>query len=118
MDAVKFAEGLKHRLICERGHRASKKHPHGRIVLPEDHAYEEGRRVWNGTVDKRPAAIIYCTSSHDVVKAVELCAVRNLARRRSDGGHNVAGSSMCDGGVVIDLSRMKRIEMDPVRGIA
>ncbi len=69
-------------------------------------------------VVKRPAAIIYCTGSHDVVTAVAFAKSQNLLVAVRAGGHNVGGSSVCDGGVVIDVSRMKRIEVDPVRRIA
>ena len=119
MDAVTFAEGLK----SGRNLRAAdiaqlRKNLHGQVVLPEDHAYDDGRKVWNGTVDKRPAAIVYCASTEDVIQAVNFARLRQLLVAVRSGGHNVAGSSMCDDGVVIDLSRMKRIEIDPARRIA
>ncbi|WP_245525556.1 MULTISPECIES: FAD-binding oxidoreductase [unclassified Mesorhizobium] len=90
----------------------------GDLVLPDDSGYDRARRVWNGMVDKRPAAIIYCTESHDVVTAVSFARSQNFLVAVRGGGHNVAGTSVCDGGVVIDVSRMKRIEVDPVRRIA
>jgi FAD/FMN-containing dehydrogenase len=90
----------------------------GDLVLPGDPGYETARRVWNGMVDKRPAAVIYCAGSDDVVAAVSFARSQNLLVAVRGGGHNVAGNSMCDGGVVIDLSRMKRIDVDPVRRVA
>src|SRR3984893_13628503 len=90
----------------------------GDLVLPDDPGYDQARRVWNGMVDKRPAAVIYCAESHDVVTAVRFAKSQNLRVAVRGGGHNVAGSSVCDGGVVIDVSRMKRIEVDPVRRVA
>jgi FAD/FMN-containing dehydrogenase len=90
----------------------------GDLVLPDDPGYDQARRVWNGMVDKRPAAVIYCTEPHDVVTAVSFAKSQNFLVAVRGGGHNVAGSSVCDGGVVIDVSRMKRIEVDPVRRVA
>jgi FAD/FMN-containing dehydrogenase len=89
----------------------------GELVVPDDPDYHQARRVWNGMVDKRPAAIIYCADSDDVKTAVNFARPRNLIVAVRAGGHNVAGSSVCDAGVVIDVSRMKRIEVDPVRRI-
>jgi FAD/FMN-containing dehydrogenase len=90
----------------------------GDLVLPDDPDYDRARRVWNGMVDKRPAAIFYCAESHDVVTAVNFARSQNFLVAVRGGGHNVAGSSVCDGGIVIDVSRMKRIEVDPLRRVA
>jgi FAD binding domain/Berberine and berberine like len=90
----------------------------GDVVLPEDPGYEQARRVWNGMVDRRPAAVICCAGPDDVIAAVNFASSRNLLVAVRSGGHNVAGASVCDAGVVIDLSRMKRIEVDSVRRIA
>ena len=69
-------------------------------------------------VDKRPAAVIYCAGSDDVITAVNFARSRNLLVAVRGGGHNVAGCSVCDVGLVIDVSRMKRIEVDPIRRVA
>ncbi len=90
----------------------------GALVLPDDPGYDRARKVWNEMVDKRPAAVIYCAESDDVVAAVNFARSRNLLVSVRAGGHNVAGCSVCNGGIVIDVSRMKRIEVDPVRRIA
>jgi FAD/FMN-containing dehydrogenase len=90
----------------------------GELVFPDDPGYAQARRVWNGMVDKRPAAVIYCASPDDVIAAVNFARTRNLVVAVRAGGHNVSGSSVCDAGVVIDVSRMKRIEVDPVQRIA
>ena len=90
----------------------------GDVVIPDDGDYHQARKVWNGMVDKRPAAVIYCAGSDDVVAAVNFARSRNLRVAVRGGGHNVAGCSVCDDGLVIDVSRMKRIEVDPVRRIA
>ncbi|HKT96174.1 MAG TPA: FAD-binding oxidoreductase [Paraburkholderia sp.] len=90
----------------------------GRVVVPGDSDYEEARKVWNGAIDRRPALIVYCADSGDVVQAVNFArAGHHLVAVRS-GGHNLGGLSVCDAGMVIDLSRMKRIDVDPVRRIA
>ena len=90
----------------------------GELVVPDDPAYDQARRVWNGMIDKRPLAVIYCVDSDDVITAVNFARSQNLLVAVRAGGHNVAGSSVCNAGVVIDVSRMKRIEVDPVRRVA
>ncbi|MER9883656.1 FAD-binding oxidoreductase [Mesorhizobium sp. M0118] len=90
----------------------------GDLILPDDPGYDQARRVWNGMVDKRPAAVFYCAESSDVVTAVNFARSQGFLAAVRGGGHNVAGSSVCDGGVVIDVSRMKRIEVDPIRRVA
>jgi FAD/FMN-containing dehydrogenase len=90
----------------------------GSLVLPDDPRYGASRRVWNGAVDRKPAMIVYCSTASDVIEAVNFVQSRNLPASVRAGGHNIAGCSVRDGGVVIDLSRMKRIEVDPIRRIA
>src|SRR6185437_4010879 len=90
----------------------------GELVLPDDPGYDGARKVWNGMIDRMPAAIIYCASTDDVVAAVNFARTQNLAVAVRAGGHNIAGASVCDGGIVIDVSRMKQIEVDPVRRVA
>jgi hypothetical protein len=84
----------------------------GELVLSDNANYEQARRVWNGMVDKRPLAIVYCSGPEDVVRAVHFAHAQSVPIAVRSGGHNVAGLSVCDGGVVIDLSRMKAIEID------
>ena len=90
----------------------------GEVVVPDDVAYDQARRVWNGMIDRRPAAVIYCAGSDDVVAAVRFARSHALLVAVRAGGHNIAGASVCDGGLVIDLSRMKQIEIDPIRRTA
>jgi FAD/FMN-containing dehydrogenase len=90
----------------------------GEVVVRGDAPYDQARKVWNGMVDKRPAAVIFCAGVDDVVAAVKFARAHGLLVAVRAGGHNVAGSSVCNDGVVIDLSRMKRIEVDPVRCVA
>ncbi|HTR06515.1 MAG TPA: FAD-binding oxidoreductase [Paraburkholderia sp.] len=90
---------------------------HGTLILPRDPAYDEARRVWNGTVDKRPTMIVYCADADDVVAAVRFAGSIDSRVAVRSGGHNVAGLSVCDAGIVIDLSRMKQIEVDADRRV-
>jgi FAD/FMN-containing dehydrogenase len=90
----------------------------GEIVLPRDAGYDRLRRLWNGMVDKRPAAIIRCATAGDVVEAVNFARASGLLVAIRSGGHSIAGLSSCDGGLMIDLSAMKGIQVDPERRIA
>jgi len=90
----------------------------GDVVLPGDVAYDQARKVWNGMVDRHPAAVVYCAGSDDVIAAVNFARSQSLLVAVRAGGHNIGGASVCDGGLVIDLSRMKQIEIDPVRRTA
>jgi hypothetical protein len=84
------------------------------IVLREgDEGYEEARRIHNGMIDKRPAMIYRCRNETDVVAAVNAARTGGFEVSVRGGGHNVAGRAVCDGGVMIDLSLMKAIEVDP-----
>ena len=85
----------------------------GDIVLPDDADYDEVRAIWNGMIDRRPAVIARCTSADDVVQAVNFARENNLLTSVRGGGHNIAGSAVCDDGLMIDLSPMKEIEIDP-----
>jgi len=90
----------------------------GDVVLDGNAGYDEARKVWNGVIDKRPAMIAYCADAQDVVEAVTFARTHAFPVAVRSGGHNVAGLSVYDGGMVIDLSRMKRIDVDPVRRTA
>jgi FAD/FMN-containing dehydrogenase len=83
-------------------------------VLDRGHVdYDRARRVWNGLIDRYPAAIARCADTDDVVMAVRLAAEFRPRVSVRGGGHQIAGSGVCDDGLVIDLSAMKRIEVDP-----
>jgi FAD/FMN-containing dehydrogenase len=90
----------------------------GELVLPADAGFERARRVWNGFVDKHPAAIAYCVDTDDVVAALSFAQENGIPLSVRSGGHNVAGNSVCEGGLVIDLSRMKNRAVDDKRRIA
>lgn len=84
----------------------------GEVVLPGDPNYEEARKVWNGMIDKHPAAIARPLDEDDVVATVKFARENGMLLAVRGGGHNVAGSGTCDGGLVIDLSQMKIIDID------
>ena len=90
----------------------------GALILPDDPHSEAARRVWNGMVDRRPAMIARCAAAADVVAAVSFAREHGLLLSVRGGGHNIAGSAVCDGGLTIDLSGMKGIQVDPARRIA
>src|SRR5688572_4915887 len=85
----------------------------GRILTPGHGEYEDARRIQNGLIDRRPAAIIRCSGTADVVESVNFARERGLLASIRGGGHNVAGNAMNDGGVVIDLSAMRGVHVDP-----
>ena len=87
----------------------------GALLRSGDPAYEEARLVWNDLIDKRPALIARCTGVGDVIDSVNFARENDLLLAVRGGGHNVAGNAVCDGGLVIDLSPMKRIRVDPER---
>jgi FAD/FMN-containing dehydrogenase len=85
----------------------------GELLLPTSPGYDTARRIWNGAFDRRPACIARCTGVADVVAAVRFARERDLVVAVRSGGHGVAGHAMCDGGLVIDLSPMKGVRVDP-----
>ncbi|HEX6797589.1 MAG TPA: FAD-binding oxidoreductase [Ktedonobacterales bacterium] len=86
----------------------------GEIIQPGDAGYEEARKVYNGMIDKRPAVIVRCVDAADVMSTVNFAREQGLALAVRGGGHNGPGLGTCDDGVVIDLSRMKGVRVDPV----
>ena len=86
----------------------------GELISPGDVAYEEARQIWNGMIDRRPALIARCAGVADVIAAVRYAREKDFMVAVRGGGHNVAGTAVCDGGLVIDLSGMKGIRVDPV----
>src|ERR671922_2280427 len=85
----------------------------GSLIQPGDKGYDEARSIWNGAIDRRPACIARCTGAADVVAAVRFARERDLEIAVRSGGHGVGGHALCDGGLVIDLSPMKGIRVDP-----
>jgi FAD/FMN-containing dehydrogenase len=90
-----------------------KAHFGGDVLLPDSTDYEEVRQVWNAMIDRRPALIARAGSPEDVVRAVRFARQHELIVSIRGGGHNIAGNAVCDGGLMIDLSLMKRVKVDP-----
>jgi FAD/FMN-containing dehydrogenase len=85
----------------------------GQLILPNHPSYNEVRKVWNAMIDKRPALIARCAGSGDVIKSVKFARANNMLVSVRAGGHNVSGKAVCDNGIMIDLSLMKGIWVDP-----
>ena len=90
----------------------------GELVLPQDPDYDDARRIFNAMIDRRPAAIARCADTNDVVAALGFARDHGLPLTVRGGGHGVAGHSVCDDGLMIDLSTMTGIDVDPVRRVA
>jgi FAD/FMN-containing dehydrogenase len=85
----------------------------GLVIGPDDEGYDAARAIWNGAIDRHPACVARCTGVADVVAAVRFARERDLLVAVRCGGHGVGGHALCDGGLVIDLSPMKGIRVDP-----
>jgi hypothetical protein len=90
----------------------------GNVITPENSQYETARLVFNRAFDRHPAVIVRCSSSSDVARALEFAQTKNLPLAVRGGGHSRLGYGMCDGGLVIDLSQLKRVHVDPTRRVA
>ena len=87
----------------------------GRVLVESAAEYEQARRVWNGLIDMRPAVIVRCSGVADVLEALRFARDHDLLVAVRGGGHNVAGFGTCDGGLVIDLSPLRGIRVDPAK---
>jgi hypothetical protein len=85
----------------------------GAVLDPEDAAYEQERKVYNGMIDRRPRLIVKCTDVADVMAAMRMAKANGLRVSIRGGGHNAAGLGVCDGGMVIDLAPMNYVRVDP-----
>ena len=90
----------------------------GQVLVPGETGYDEARRVWNGTVDRRPALIARCADVADVQRALGFAVERDLTVAVRGGGHSVAGFSTCDDGVLIDLGLMRTVTVDAEARVA
>jgi FAD/FMN-containing dehydrogenase len=90
----------------------------GNLLLPADAGYDVARTLWNGMIDRRPAAIVRAAGSADVMRAVDFARDLQLLVAVKGGGHNIAGKAACDGGLMIDLSAMKSVRVDPAARLA
>ncbi|HEY3061073.1 MAG TPA: FAD-dependent oxidoreductase [Chloroflexota bacterium] len=90
----------------------------GSVLRPAEDGFDSTRHIWNRMIDRNPAAIVRCVGAADVIAAVNFAREHNLVLAVRGGGHSAAGSSVCDRGLMIDLSLMKGIRVDPARRIA
>jgi hypothetical protein len=90
----------------------------GALLCPGGDGYDAARQVWNGMIDRRPALIVRCAGAADVVEAVTLARTYHLPVSVRGGGHNITGYAVCEGGLMIDLSPMKGLRVDPLRRTA
>jgi FAD/FMN-containing dehydrogenase len=86
----------------------------GSVALPGTAGYDEARTLWNAMIDRRPGLVVRCVGAADVRRAVALAAEHDLVLAVRGGGHNIAGKGCCDGGLLIDLSPMRSVRVDPV----
>ena len=90
----------------------------GTLLHPDQPEFDQARSVWNAMIDRRPALIARCKSADDVILAVRLAAARKMPVAIRGGGHNVAGHAVCDDGIMIDMSLMRGVTVDPKARIA
>ncbi len=90
----------------------------GQLLTATDQGYEQARHIWNGAFDRRPALIVRCAGPSDVVQAVNFGRAQDLLIAVRAGGHSISGQSTCDGGLVIDVSPMRAVRVDPIARIA
>jgi FAD/FMN-containing dehydrogenase len=90
----------------------------GAVLRPDDEGYDEARRVWNATIDRRPAVIAQVAGVADVIDAVNFGREQAVPIAVKGAGHNIAGNAVCDDGLVIDLSRLRSIRVDPDEQVA
>src|SRR5689334_21969917 len=85
----------------------------GRVLTQDSRGYDEARAIWNAMIDRRPAVIVRCESADDVARAVRFARTHRLVVSVRGGGHNIAGNAVCDDGIMIDLSPMRAVRVDP-----
>lgn len=96
----------------EETHSALRERFKGDLLRPGHHSYEDARAIWNGMVAKKPGLIARCADVGDVQNAIRIAAANGILTAVRCGGHSLAGFSMCEGGLVIDLSRMREVTVD------
>ena len=95
-----------------------RRHLRGALLTEGMDGYEQARRIWNARIDRRPALIVRCADVHDVVRAVRFAERHQALISVRGGGHNAAGFALCDGGLVIDLTAMNQVSVDPAKKVA
>lgn len=92
---------------------ALKRNVKGQVVLPDDPTYDEVREIWNAMIDRRPAVIVQCANADDVSQCIRFARQNDIEISIRGGGHNIAGNALCNNGMLIDLSTMKNVNVDP-----
>src|SRR5215468_7045975 len=90
----------------------------GELLTPQSADYDAVRAVWNGMIDTRPSLIVRCAGVADVINAVKFARQNGVRVSVRGGGHNVAGLALCEGGILIDMSPMRTVRVDPTRQTA
>lgn len=92
---------------------AFRAHLQGELLTPDQPAYEDARKIWYAMIERRPAAIVRCRTVDDIAHGVNFARSHNLLISVRGGGHNIAGNALCEQGLMIDLSQMKAVQVDP-----
>src|SRR6476660_618027 len=90
----------------------------GHVCLPQEAGYDDARTIWNAMINRRPGAVVRCRGAADIIHAVRFAREHGLLLAVRGGGHNIAGNAVCEGGLLIDLSLMRSVRVDPIRGTA
>ncbi len=90
----------------------------GALLFPGDDGYDKSRTVWNAMIDRRPGMVVRCSVVADIRKAISFAREQNLLTAIKGGGHNIAGNAVCDGGLLVDLSNMRSVTVDPAARVA
>ncbi len=85
----------------------------GSLCLQDEDGYDEARTIWNAMIDRRPGAVVRCRGASDVMRAVRFARDNGLLVAVRGGGHNISGNAVCEGGLLIDLSPMRSVRVDP-----
>jgi FAD/FMN-containing dehydrogenase len=90
----------------------------GAVCLPGEAGYDEARTIWNAMIDRRPGAVVRCKGASDIIRAVTFAREHGILLAVRAGGHNIAGNAVCEAGLLLDLSLMRSVRVDPVRRTA
>lgn len=85
----------------------------GTVCLPGEPGYDEARTIWNAMINRHPGAVVRCRGAADIIRAVRFAREHGLLLAVRGGGHNIAGNAVCEGGLLIDLSLMRSVRVDP-----
>jgi FAD/FMN-containing dehydrogenase len=90
----------------------------GNLCLAQEAGYDEARTIWNAMIDRHPGAVVRCQGAADIIRAIRFAREHGLLLSVRGGGHNIAGNAVCEGGLLIDLSPMRAVRIDPARRTA